>query len=126
MISGDGISKAIVKIRKNSITHQDEPHRYEPKTTEKKKLVFHRAGNDYVPNNTVYHTSIHIEQAINKDIPIFQNEYIQQKKLSSRMHSVETLKIQEDEYHMDSDLINIYNKSPSHQKLSPKQTQSPF
>jgi hypothetical protein len=71
MISGDGISKAIVKIRKNSITHQDEPHRYEPKTTEKKKLVFHRAGHDNVPNNTVYHTSIHIEQAINKDIPIF-------------------------------------------------------
>ena len=27
MISGDGISKAIVKIRKNSITHQDEPNR---------------------------------------------------------------------------------------------------
>jgi hypothetical protein len=36
------------------------------------------------------------------------------------MHSIETLKIQEDEYHMDSDLMHIYQKSPSHQKLSPK------
>ena len=61
MISGDGISKAIVKIRKNSITHQDEPNRYEQKSTEKKKLVFQKAGHENVPNNTMYHHSIHIE-----------------------------------------------------------------
>ena len=61
MISGDGISKAIVKIRKNSITHQDEPNRYEQKSPEKKKLVFQKAGHDNVPNNTMYHNSILIE-----------------------------------------------------------------
>jgi hypothetical protein len=77
MISGDGISRAIVKIRKSSVTHLDEAHRYEPKSTEKKKLVFQKAGHENVPNNTAYnHNTIHIESSINKDIPIFQNEYI--------------------------------------------------